>query len=108
MRTFCLAVTCAALTTCTASTASAVSTISYSVDLSTLIVTGGDNANHELQFRLHADGNHDEILDDTGFTAPPGDCDVVTPTRISCPAHVAVQVDLGSGNDKVYFTGSNF
>lgn len=36
-------------------------TITYSGDGTTLIVTGGDAANHDIRFRLSADSTHDEI-----------------------------------------------
>src|SRR4051812_38009084 len=108
MRKLCLAVACTALMAGAASAASA-STVSYSGDGTTVIVTGGDNASHEVQFRLSADGAHDEIIDDTQFTTIPGDCTVVNANNwISCPAHVAVQVDLGGGDDQVFFTGTHF
>ncbi|MCW3013826.1 MAG: Hemolysin-type calcium-binding region [Solirubrobacterales bacterium] len=82
-------------------------TVAYSGDGTTLIVTGGDNAAHGLQFRLSADHVHDEILDDTGFTTIPADCTVVSGvTWISCPYHLNVQVVLGAGNDSVTFGGS--
>jgi Ca2+-binding RTX toxin-like protein len=83
-------------------------TITYSADGSTLIVTSVDNANHEVQFRLSADNAHDEIIDTVAFTSIPADCvPVVDPTWISCPAHLDVQVDLGAGSDRVFFTGPN-
>src|SRR4051812_14946289 len=74
--------------------------ITYSGDASTLIVSGGDAANHQIQFRLSADQAHDEILDTVPFTIWPGDCTVIVAnTWISCPAHTNVQVDLGAGDD---------
>jgi len=87
----------------------AASTVAYSGDASTVIVTGGDSANHNIQFRLSADAAHDEIIDTAGFTLIPVDCTVInSPTWISCPAHTNVQLDLGAGNDDVTFGGSNF
>ena len=70
---------------------------------STLIIKdGGANASHEIQFRLSDDATHDEIIDTVPFTSIPSDCDVVVAnTWISCPGHLNVQVDLGSGNDFV-------
>ena len=63
-------------------------TAAYSGDDRTLIVTGGDDAAHEIQFRLSNDQTHDEILDTVPFTSIPGDCDVVVAnTWISCPGH---------------------
>jgi Ca2+-binding RTX toxin-like protein len=67
-----------------------------------IIKDGGDNASHEIQFRLSDDGTHDEIIDTVAFTSAPSDCDIVVAnTWISCPGHANVQVDLGSGNDFV-------
>ena len=90
--------------------AASATTVDYSGDGSTVIVTGGDAAAHSVNFRLSADTAHDEILDPVGFTSYPGDCTVLSltpvPTWISCPAHVAVQIDLGAGNDEVGFGGS--
>ena len=91
---------------CTA-TASA-TTVDFSADGTTLIVTGGDNANHDIQFRLSADQLHDEILDAVAFTTIPGTCTVTSQTWIVCPAHVNVQVDLGAGNDGVTFVSQGF
>src|SRR4051794_12143501 len=84
-------------------------TIDYSADGSTVIVTGGDSASHVIQFRLSADAAHDEIIDTQDFTSIPGDCTVMTAnTWIICPAHVNVDVELGSGNDTVSFDGQLF
>ena len=64
--------------------------------------TGGDNLDHEVQFRLSEDGASDEIIDSQPITSGPGDCVyVVDPTWVSCPAHAAVRADLGAGNDSV-------
>lgn len=46
-------------------------TVTYSGD-GTYIVTGGDNANHELQFRLDAVTGGDDILDNQEITEYPG------------------------------------
>ena len=86
-------------------------TVAYSGDNSTVIVTGGDNAAHDIQFRLSADASADEILDTAGFTTYPEDCTVVVnvpTTWISRPGHDNVKVDLGAGNDDVTFDGPNF
>ena len=73
-------------------------TAEYSGD--TLVITGGDNAAHEIQFRFS--GGNDEIIDTVPFTSIPVDCTVVVPnTWISCPGHANVRVDLGAGNDFV-------
>ena len=84
-------------------------TATYSGDGSTLIITGGDNASHDIQFRLSNDQAHDEILDTVPFTEIPGDCTVVVAnTWISCPGHSNVKVDLGAGNDGVTFVSQGF
>jgi Ca2+-binding RTX toxin-like protein len=85
-------------------------TISYSADATTLVVTGADNANHDIQFRANA-GN-DDIIDVVPFTSVPADCTAMPATPVpntwfTCPGHVSVQVDLGAGNDGVTFGGSN-
>jgi Ca2+-binding RTX toxin-like protein len=101
-----LLVSCTALAGGGTGTALA-TTVAYSGDGNTVVVTGADNAAHTLTFRLSADQAHDEILDTVAFTSIPGDCTVVVnPTWISCPAHAAVQVDLGAGNDEVGFGGT--
>ena len=70
---------------------------------------GGDNAAHDIQFRLSNDATHDEIIDTVQFTSIPADCDVVVAnTWISCPGHGNVQVDLGAGNDYVTFVSQGF
>ncbi len=82
-------------------------TISY--DGAVLVVTGGDNLNHEVQFRYDGVNNRDEILDSQQFTGIPGDCTVIVAnTWISCPAHTGVRVVLGGGNDKVFFNPDCF
>jgi Ca2+-binding RTX toxin-like protein len=75
-------------------------TAAYSGDGNTLIITGGDNASHEIQFRFN--GGNDEVIDTQQFTSIPGDCSVVVAnTWISCPGHTNMKVDLGAGNDSV-------
>lgn len=84
-------------------------TVAYSGDETTLIVSGGDNASHDIQFRLSDDQMHDEILDTVPFTTIPADCTVVAAnTWISCPGHSNLQVNLGAGNDDVTFTSQGF
>jgi Ca2+-binding RTX toxin-like protein len=74
-------------------------TITY--DGGVLVVTGGDNLNHEVQLRTNAGG--DEIIDTQSFTSVPGDCTPAAPTTSTvCPPHFDVRVVLGSGNDKVF------
>ena len=78
-------------------------------DGNTLVITGGDSASHDIQFRLSNDQTHDEILDTVPFTSIPNDCDVVVAnTWISCPGHGNVKVDLAAGNDDVTFTSQGF
>jgi Ca2+-binding RTX toxin-like protein len=78
-------------------------------DGDTLVITGGDNAAHEIQFRLSNDQTHDEIIDTVAFTSIPNDCDVVVAnTWISCPGHGNVKVVLGSGSDTVTFRSQGF
>lgn len=96
-----LLVSCAALAAGGTGTALA-TTVEYSGD--TLVVTGNDNADHDIQFRLSADTAHDEIIDSAGFTTIPGDCTIITnPTWISCPGHTNVKLVLGAGSDDVTF-----
>src|SRR4051794_22263647 len=90
-------VSCALLVVGFSGTALAMSTAMY--DGSTVVITGGDDAAHDIQFRLSADGVHDEIIDQAGIASAPGDCTYVSdPTWISCPGHASVRVDLGGGN----------
>lgn len=104
-----LAVACGALAAGGSGTALA-TTVTYDGD--TLVVTGGDNAGHDIQFRLVFLGANqtdprDRIIDAGGFTSIPADCDLGEPTNsIDCPPHVNVRVDLGAGNDDVTFGGS--
>jgi hypothetical protein len=96
--------------------ASSATTIEYSADGLTFMVNGGDNATHELQFRFAADDTddgvdnpYDEFIDSVGFTSYPDNCAVVGDAkRIKCPVHGYLRLDLGGGDDAVYFTGSNF
>jgi Ca2+-binding RTX toxin-like protein len=68
----------------------------------TLVFTGGDNLDHEVQFRFNASTGNDEIIDIQPITSAPGTCAyVVDPTWVSCPPHSELRVDLGSGNDFV-------
>jgi Ca2+-binding RTX toxin-like protein len=86
-------------------------TVDYSGDGSTLIVSGGDNAAHDIQFRLSADLAHDQILDTSVIDPIPLDCvynDVDVHKWVICPAHLNVQVDLGAGNDGVTFVSQGF
>jgi Ca2+-binding RTX toxin-like protein len=80
-------------------------TITFSGDGNTLIVTGGDNAAHEIQLRFNAStgpSGEDEIIDTQSITSFPAGCAyVVNPTWVSCAPHANLQVDLGAGNDFV-------
>ena len=89
------------------STAVQATTVSYSGD--TLIVTGGDNTRHVVQFRYADATGRDHILDNQAITAAPGDCQYEgLDSWISCPGHGNVKVDLGSGNDEVTFVSQGF
>lgn len=81
-------------------------TVSYNGD--TLIVSGGDNAAHDLQFRLSADLQSDHILDAAGIPSYPGDCAPQSSNHIICPGHLELRVDLGAGNDDVTFTSQGY
>jgi serralysin len=82
--------------------AASASASSLSYDGDTLVLTGGDNLDHEVQFRLSSNGSNDEILDNQGIPTGPGDCSyVVNPTWVTCPAKSAVRVELGAGDDSV-------
>ena len=72
----------------------------------TIIVTGGDNASHEVQFRLDQTTGEDEVLDSQPITS--ADCDFVTETRVACPGTAKLKVDLGSGDDDVTFVSQGF
>ena len=63
-------------------------TISYSGD--TLIVTGGDNTGHSVQFRYDGATGRDNILDNQTITSAPGDCQYEgLNSWVSCPATAA-------------------
>jgi Ca2+-binding RTX toxin-like protein len=75
-------------------------TITYDGD--TVVFTGGDNLNHEVQFRFNATTGADEIIDIQSITSAPGDCSyVVDPTWVSCPGHSNMRVELLGGDDFV-------
>lgn len=81
-------------------------TVDYDGD--TVVVTGGDNASHSVQFRISSDGQFDQILDSVAFTSAPVDCTVETVNKLVCPAHGNVKVDLGAGNDSIRFNSQGF
>ena len=81
----------------------AAGTVTY--DGAAVVFTGGDNLDHELQFR--EDGVNDDIIDSQPITSAPGDCTFQTATRVVCPGHTAVRVVLGGGRDEVYFHGTS-
>ena len=81
-------------------------TVAYDGD--TLVVTGGDSADHEIQFRLSNDQAHDEILDTQEITSYPIDCTETTPSWIVCPGHANLKVNLGAGSDDVTFVSQGF
>jgi Ca2+-binding RTX toxin-like protein len=82
-------------------------TVSYSGD--TLVVTGGDNTRHVVQFRYDDATGRDNILDNQTITAAPGDCQYEgLDSWISCPGHGNVKVDLNAGNDEVTFVSQGF
>ncbi|MDQ3029018.1 MAG: hypothetical protein M3R09_03090 [Actinomycetota bacterium] len=78
-------------------------TVSYDGDA--VVFTGGDDLDHELQFRL--DGNNDDIIDSQPITSAPGDCTFVGSNRVICPGSPAVRVELGGGRDRLYFNGTS-
>jgi Ca2+-binding RTX toxin-like protein len=93
-----------------ASTATAVAgTVSY--DGATLVFTGGDNLDHDMQFRYHPDTGRDHILDSQTITSFPGDCQYESAgpfvSEVSCPGRAALRVDLGAGHDDVVFDQSS-
>ncbi len=105
-----LLVSCCAVLATATGTALA-TTLTYSADNSTLIVTGGDDAAHDIQFRLVQIGpdQYDDIIDTAGISSYPGNCGTVAEhTGIRCPGHVSVQVDLGAGNDAVSFVSQGY
>jgi Ca2+-binding RTX toxin-like protein len=73
-------------------------TITFSGDGSTLIITGVDSASHDIQVRFN--GGNDEVIDTQPINAP-GCTPVFEDKWVSCPPHNNLQVDLGSGNDSV-------
>lgn len=81
-------------------------TVSYDGDA--IVFSGGDNLNHELQFRYDPVTERDHVIDSQTITSFPGDCQYEgTATRVSCPGHVDVRVELGGGRDEVYFNGTS-
>jgi Ca2+-binding RTX toxin-like protein len=81
------------------------STITYEGDA--MVLTGQDGANHEVQYRLSPDTTHDEIIDSAGISSFPGTCDELSAGHVSCPGRNNVELNLGAGDDAVYFTGSS-
>lgn len=75
-------------------------TITYDGD--TVVFTGGDNLDHQVQFRFNSSTGADEIIDTQAIASAPGDCSyVVDPTWVSCPGHSNMRVELLGGNDSV-------
>jgi Ca2+-binding RTX toxin-like protein len=76
-----------------------------SFDGATLVFTGGDNLDHEVQVRFDESAGaagEDQIIDTHAITFAPGDCSyVVNPTWVSCGQHSNLRVTLGAGNDFV-------
>jgi Ca2+-binding RTX toxin-like protein len=96
----------AATLAATAATAYA-GTISY--EGSTVVFTAVEGGEHHVQFRLAADGEHDEIYDSLPILTYPGDCvPGILNTEVTCPAHFYARVLLGSGNDSVDFSRDCF
>ena len=81
----------------------AAGTVTY--DGAAVVFTGGDNLDHELQFR--EDGANDDIIDSQPITSAPGDCTFSTATRVVCPGHTSVRIELGGGRDEVFFHGTS-
>ncbi len=83
-------------------------TVGYSGD--TLIVTGGDDSRHVVQFRYDEATGRDHILDNQTITEKPGDCQYEEglDSWVSCPGHGNLQVNLGGGNDDVTFVSQGF
>lgn len=73
-------------------------TVTFDGDV--LVFTGGDDLNHEVQFRSVA--GRDEVLDTQPFTHPVECTVIVATTWVSCPPHFGVRVVLGGGNDIVW------
>jgi Ca2+-binding RTX toxin-like protein len=75
-------------------------TVTFSGD--TLVFTGGDNLDHEVQFRFNPSTGEDEIIDSQSITSIPVGCTYVfSNTWVSCPPHSELRVELGAGNDFV-------
>jgi Ca2+-binding RTX toxin-like protein len=97
------------LALCVAAPAAMAGDVSFDGD--TLVFSGGDNGDHEVQFRLV--GGRDEIIDSEdfdSFPSDPGECTYPGPlnNHISCPGKNNVRVELGAGNDEVIFeSGAN-
>ena len=72
----------------------------------TLVVTGGDNADHEVQFRFNASTGNDEVLDTQTITT--STCVPETPTKVVCPGSGNLQVNLDGGSDDVTFVSQGF
>jgi len=80
-------------------------TVSFDGD--TLVVIGGDNSSHEIQFRFNASTSGDDILDNQPITAPP-ECVPETASWVHCPGSSKLRVNLGSGSDGVTFVSQGF
>jgi Ca2+-binding RTX toxin-like protein len=76
------------------------------IDNGTLVVTGGDSADHELQFRFKASTSEDEVLDNQAITTT--DCVNETATKVVCPGSGNLKVDLLGGDDDVTFVSQGF
>src|SRR5688572_23625435 len=76
------------------------------IDNGTLVVTGGDNADHDVQFRFKASTSEDEVLDTQVITT--STCVPETPTKVVCPGSGNLQVSLGGGSDDVTFVSQGF
>lgn len=72
----------------------------------TLVVTGGDNADHEVQFRFNSTTGNDEVLDIQTITT--STCTSETATKVVCPGSGNLQVNLGAGSDDVTFVSQGF
>src|SRR5688572_1274357 len=82
-------------------------TVSFDGD--TLVITGDDNANHEIQLRLDEATGRDHILDNQSITYPTPACqEEALHTGISCPGHPYLKVELGAGNDGVTFVSQGY
>jgi RTX calcium-binding nonapeptide repeat (4 copies) len=84
---------------------------SISYDGEAIVFEAVDNLNHEVAFRYDQATNRDHILDDHVISPAPGDCQYEDFDNewVSCPGHNDVRVELGAGNDAVFFhTTTNF